>query len=92
MATNVLKRNGSTQSFDEGKLKKSIESAVKDTALSSDRADEVANQVLPVALAAANSKEEIATSELKDVILAEFEKTEVSAAEAWKKYAQNKGA
>ncbi|MCH7828562.1 hypothetical protein IH982_01670 [Patescibacteria group bacterium] len=92
MATNVVKRDGSKQPFDEGKIRRSIKLAVQDAALSSDRTDEVVNQVLPIALAAANSKEEIATSELREVILAELEKTEASAAEAWRKYAQSKGA
>ena len=91
MATNVIKRDESKQPFDEGKLKRSIKLAVQDAALSSDRTDEVVNQVLPVALAAANSKEEIATSELKETILAEMDKVEPSAAEAWRKYDQSKG-
>ena len=91
MATNVIKRDESKQPFDEGKLKKSIELAVQDAALSSERTDEVVNQVLPVALAAANSKEEIATSELKETILAEMDKVEPSAAEAWRKHDQAKG-
>ena len=91
MATNVIKKDESKQPFDEGKLKRSIELAVQDAALSSERTDEVVNQVLPVALAAANSKEEIATSELKETILAEMDKVEPSAAEAWRKYDQSKG-
>ena len=91
MATNVIKRDESKQPFDEEKLKRSIKLAVQDAALSSDRTDEVVNQVLPVALAAANSKEEIATSELKETILAEMDKVEPSAAEAWRKYDQSKG-
>jgi len=92
MATNVLKRNGSTQPFDEGKLRKSIEAACQDAGLSPERTAEVVNQVLTVALNAAGAKEEIATSELREVILAELEKAEASAAEAWRKYAQGKGA
>ena len=91
MATNVIKRDESKQPFDEGKLKRSIKLAVQDAALSLERTDEVVNQVLPVALAAANSKEEIATSELKETILAEMDKVEPSAAEAWRKYDQSKG-
>jgi len=92
MATNVIKRNGSTQPFDAAKVRRSIELAVQDAALSSDRTDEVVNQILPVALAAANSKEEITTSELRDIILDELKKAEPAAAEAWRKYAEGKGA
>ena len=91
MATNVIKKDESKQPFDEGKLKRSIKLAVQDAALSLERTDEVVNQVLPVALTAANSKEEIATSELKETILTELDKVEPSAAEAWRKYDQSKG-
>ena len=91
MATNVIKRDESKQPFDEGKLKRSIEFAAQDADLTEERAQEVVDQVFPVAAEAANAKEEIATSELREIILAELEKTEASAAEAWRKYDQSKG-
>ena len=92
MATNVIKRDDSKQPFDEGKVRKSIELAAQDAGLTPERTQEVVNQVLSVALEAATAKEEIATSELREVILAELEKTETSVVGTWKKYAQNKGA
>ena len=92
MATNVIKRDGSQQPFDEEKLRRSLEATSQDAGFASERTTEVVNQVLPVALNAAAAKEEIATSELSDVILVELEKAEPPAAEAWRKYAESKGA
>jgi transcriptional regulator NrdR family protein len=92
MATNVTKRDGSQQPFDEGKLRRSIEAACQDAGLTPEKTAEVVNQVLSVVLEAANAKEEIATSELSDVVLTELEKAEASAAEAWRKYVASKGA
>ena len=92
MATNVIKRNGSQQPFDEGKLRRSIEGAAQDAGLTQERTQDVINQVFPAVMEAANAKEEIATSELRDIILDELKKTEPPAAEAWRKYAESKGA
>ena len=92
MAANVIKKDGSKQPFDEGKLRKSIEGAAQDAGLAQERAQEVVDQVFPVAAEAANAKEEIATSELRDVILDELKKAEPSVAEAWGKYSKSNGA
>lgn len=91
MATNVVKKDGSKQPFDEGKIRRSIEATCQDAGLATEKTQEVVGQVLPVALNAAVAKEEIATSELGDVVLAELEKAEPAAAEAWRKYVQSKG-
>ena len=90
MATNVIKKDGSQQPFDEGKLKRSIEAACRDAGVTPERTAEVVNQVLPAVLEVAAAKEEIATSELREAILAELEKVEASAAEAWRKYVESK--
>lgn len=92
MATEVIKRDGSKQLFDEGKLRRSVEGACQDAGLTPERTAEVVNQVLPKVLEAASAKEEIATSELADAVLAGLEAAEPSAAEAWRKHVESKGA
>tara|TARA_Y100000310_G_C20366470_1_gene661437 strand:- start:271 stop:552 length:282 start_codon:yes stop_codon:yes gene_type:complete len=91
MATNVVKRDGSKQPFDQEKLKRSIEAACQDAGLSPERTAQVTSQVLPIVLTTADSKEEITSSELKEAILAELDKVEASAAGAWRNYDQSKG-
>jgi len=92
MSTNVIKRDGSKQSFDEGKLRRSIEAACQDAGLAPEKTAEIVSLFLPSVLEVANSKEEVASSELRDAVLAGLEKAEPAAAEAWRKYAQSKGA
>lgn len=92
MATSVIKRDGSKQAFDEVKLRKSVEAACADAGLAADRTAEVVSQVAPVVLAAAADKEEIATAELKQMILAELDKAEPAAAAAWRAHDEKKAA
>ena len=92
MATTVIKKDGSKQPFDEGKLRKAIEMAAQDAQLSPERAVEVVDVVMPAVLEIAGAKEEIATSELRDAALAELDKVEPAAAEAWRKHNEAKNA
>ncbi|MDP2735753.1 MAG: ATP cone domain-containing protein [bacterium] len=91
MATTVIKRDGSKQGFDEGKLTRSIEAACADAGLEAEKTAEVVSKVAPVVLQAAADKEEIATSELKQMILAELDKTEPAASAAWRAHDEKKG-
>lgn len=91
MATQVIKRDGSKQPFDEAKLRRSIELACQDAGLAEEKTAEVVNQVLPSVLETANSKEEIATSEIADAVLAGLDSAESTAAEAWRKHVASKG-
>ena len=90
MATNVTKKDGSKQSFDEGKIKGAIQLACQDAAIAPERTAEIVNQVLPAVLAQAAPREEIATSELREAILRELEAIEPAVAEAWKKHEASK--
>lgn len=92
MATDVVKRDGSKQPFDEGKIRRSIELACQDAGVGPEKTAEVVNQVLPQVLETAGSKEEIATSELAEAVLAGLDVADSAAAEAWRAYVQNKGA
>ncbi len=91
MANFVIKKDGSKEPFDEGKIKKSIELAIKQVDLPEDRVNELVEQVSRVVLQVAEGKEEIATAELREKILSELDNLEPSVSKGWRKYDQEKG-
>lgn len=91
MAKQVIKRDGSKEPFDAGKIKGAVESAVGRAGLAPERAAEVIKQVLDVVMRFAGETEEVLTFDLRTKILAELDKLEPSAAESWRKYDQEHG-
>jgi len=91
MAQQVVKRDGSKEPFDAGKIKKAIESAAVRTALTPERVAEVVKQVSDVVLQFAAGKEEVASSDLREKALAKLDEIEPSVAESWRKYDQEQG-
>jgi transcriptional regulator NrdR family protein len=89
MANQVVKKDGTKEPFSGDKIRKSIELAGKDAGLTPDRIGAVVNEVSNAALMLAASKEEIATSELKDKILEELDRVEPKAAAAWRNHVQS---
>lgn len=92
MAKEVIKKDGSKQPFDPEKIKNSIKGAAARTELSEERQNEVVEQVAAAVIQLAESKEEIATSEIKENILSELDKVEPTVSTAWKKHEEEKGA
>ena len=90
MAKFVIKRDGTKEPFDPGKIKKSIEFAVRNSGNSVDKVDEVVNQVSSVALEFAAEKEEVVTIKLTKIIFKELEKVASPAAVVWRKYEEEK--
>lgn len=90
MAKQVIKRDGTKEAFDGEKIRKSVEVAAISSSLSGERVKEVVFQVLDAVLKLANSKEEIATSELGDAVYNELNKLEPKTAAAWKNYEEEK--
>lgn len=90
MANFVIKGDGSKQPFDAEKLKASIRSATNEANLEEERANEVVEQVSSAALELAATKDEIATSELKEKILSDLDNIEPSVSAAWRKYDENR--
>lgn len=91
MSNQVIKKDGTKEPFDEGKLKRSIELAGLEAGLSVARVQEIVNQVGGTALELAATQEEIATSALREKILSELDRVEPGMAEAWRKYDQKRG-
>lgn len=90
MATQVIKRDGSKQPFDAGKMRRSIEAACKDVELSEEQIQKTTDEVFGVAQNSAAAKEEIATSELKQIILGELDRAEPMVSAAWRRHDEQK--
>lgn len=91
MAQTVIKRDGSKEPFDESKLRRSIEVAVREAGLEKDRVSEVTTQIADAALELAASKDEIPSSELRKKILSDLDTVEPSVAKAWRQYDEARG-
>ena len=90
MAKFVIKKDGTKEPFDAGKIKKAITGAASRAGLSEEQINKVVGRVLGVVMGLAGEKEEIATSEIKEKILSELDAFEPSVSEAWRKHEQEK--
>ncbi len=90
MATQVIKKDGSKQPFDAEKIKRAIEGAAKEAGLSDDRVSEVVAEVSGAVITKTDAREEIATSEIKAMILNELDRVEPSVSAAWRTYEASK--
>lgn len=86
MANFVIKRNGSKEAFDPEKIKNSIRAAAGETDLPEETVNRVVEEVSAAAIQLADTKEEIATSEIREKVLSELDGKEPSISEAWRKY------
>ena len=86
MASQVIKKDGTKQPFDPEKIRRAIGLAVEQAGLSEERKNEVVEQVAVAAIQLADTKEEIATSEIKEKILSELDNIEPSVASVWREY------
>lgn len=92
MAKFVIKKDGSKEPFDKEKLKRSIIVNAQDAGLSEKRIKEVAGKVLNAATRyVKESKQELATAEIKKKILGEFDVIEPSVSVAWRKFDESRG-
>ena len=90
MANEVIKKDGSREPFDAEKIKKAIASAAQETNLPEERKNEVIEEVAAIVIQMADSKEEIATSEIKEKILSELDRVEPVVSASWRRYDQEK--
>lgn len=91
MAKTVIKRDGSKESFDGGKINRGIMAAAKEGGLPEEQARKVADQISATVLQFAAGKQEIATAELKARVLKELDRVAPAAAEAWRSYDRGRG-
>lgn len=86
MAKEVIKKDGTKEPFDAEKLKKAIAAAAGQTDLSQERQNEVVGQIANIVIQMADAKEEITTSEIREKILSELDRTEPPISAAWRKH------
>ena len=90
MAKEVIKKDGTKEPFDAGKIRNSIAAAAQRTDLSEERQNEVVEQVASVVIGAVEEREEVATSEIRERILSELDIVEPAVSDAWRKYDEEK--
>jgi len=88
--TQVIKKDGSRESFDEEKIKRVLGAAAQRANLSPERKGEIIEEVTSAVVQIAEEKNEIASSEIREKILEELEDREPTVAEAWRKYKKPK--
>lgn len=90
MAKEVIKKDGTREPFDVGKIRNSIAAASAGAGLEEERKNEVIEEVTAAVVQMADAREEITTSELKEKILSELDRVEQVVSESWRKYDQEK--
>ncbi len=86
----VIKKNGTKEPFDPEKIKKSIAGAARQADIPEERKSEVAEQVASSVIPMIENREEIAASEIREIILSELDRVEPAVASAWRKYEEGK--
>ena len=90
MATQVIKKDGTKQPFDAEKIKRAIEGAAREAGLPNDRVSQVTAEVLNIVSEQASTQEEIATSEIKSMVLNELDRVEPGVSDAWRAHEASK--
>ncbi|WP_424354885.1 ATP cone domain-containing protein [Methanobacterium sp. MBAC-LM] len=89
--TDVIKSNGKKEQFSEQKVKKSIESAVKDAGFSPQEKMNVIDHASQDAIQMAQNKNQVQTKQIRDTILSDLEQDDQQVANAWKQYERQHG-
>lgn len=90
MAQQVIKKDGSTETFDPEKIKRSIAMAADRLGLDEVRKNTIIEEVSGAVIGLASTKEEITTSEIRERIFSELVQIEPSVVDSWKRYEQEK--
>jgi transcriptional repressor NrdR len=82
----VVKRNGSTETFDSEKIKRSIEKAAIDAGYTLEEVNTITKELIEEIIEEAKKNGRISTNSLKNSIFNKFEKTDSSIVKSWKKF------
>ena len=86
MANFVIKKDETKEPFDIEKVKNAVKTASEKAGLSSEKTEELVQKISNEILQLGEGKEEIATSEIKEVILSSLDQAEPSVSAAWRQY------
>lgn len=82
----VVKRDGSTETFDSAKIKRSIEKAAIDAGYTLEEIKTITTEITEELIEEAEKNGKINTKSVKDSIFNKFEKTDSSIVKSWKKF------
>ncbi len=86
MPVNVIKRDGSKEPFDIEKVQTVVRKAAEEVGIADDRIEEILMETSEAATATTQNTNEVATSTIRDEVLATLDALEPSVSEAWRKY------
>jgi transcriptional repressor NrdR len=89
--TNVIKRNGQQEPLRPGKIRKSVEEAVKDAGFNPQQKMKVIEHATQDALEMAQSRDQVQAKQIRDTILNDLKQDDQQVAQAWLKYEQQHG-
>ena len=89
--TNVVKRNGQLEPLRPGKIRKSVEEAVKDAGFNPQQKMNVIEHATQDALEMAQSRDHVEVKQIRDTILNDLENDDQQVAQAWRKYEKQHG-
>ena len=90
MANVVVKNDGTKSAFDAEKIVSGIVAAAAQAGLSVDESNGLADDVLGAIMVEFEGQEEVATSDIRDRVLAELDNVAPAVAEAWRVYEESK--
>ena len=90
MITQVIKKDGSRESFDIEKIKQNIIAASKEAGLAEEKQKEIVETVSDKVLKTLQEQAEVTHTEIRDLILKELDTSAPVVAEVWRKYEINK--
>ncbi len=89
--TDVIKKDGRRERFDEEKLKASILAAAREAGVMSKRGvEDLIENVSATVIAFSRGKKEVETKTLKDMILTDLDKVEKRISKAWREFDKTK--
>lgn len=91
MASYVIKQDGSRVPFEGGKILASIEASGIEGGLPLEEVNMLIQEVSGPILQYASQREEVSTDELREQILLQLNRIKPEAAEAWKRYDEQRG-
>lgn len=86
MADQVIKNDGTKESFNPQKIKDSVASATDQAGLSGEEKDKVVEEISASVINMAEQKDIIKTSEIRQKILGDLDEKYPSVSKAWREY------
>jgi transcriptional regulator NrdR family protein len=86
----IIKKNESKQEFDPEKIKTSISKAVTDSGANVEDKKEMIEKISNEVIEAFKDKDEIKSSEVREMVLKKLTEADETVANAWKKFEEKK--